>query len=362
MIPVYQPDLSGNEKAYLNECIDSSWISSKGRFIDSFEGAFQSFTDAKYATSVSNGTVAIHLALEALGIGPGDEVIVPTLTYIASVNPIVQVGATPVFVDSVESTWQISPSDIREKLSSRTKAIMVVHLYGQSAEMTEIMQIAEEHNLFVIEDCAEAFGTFYAGQHVGTFGDVGTFSFFGNKTITCGEGGMVTAKNKLVYERMKHLKSQGVSVEKQYWHDAIAFNYRLTNMQAAIGLAQIERADFFIKRKREIAGFYRENLSDLPLQVHAEQPNTLHSYWMTSILLADAAKRDLLRVYLTKNGIETRPLFYPVHTMPMYATGQSFPVAESIGSRGINLPSWPGLSTADLDKICSKIRDFFCEI
>ncbi len=219
MIPIYQPDLSGNEKKYLIECVESTWISSKGKFIDQFEEKFVEFTKADYATSVNNGTVAIHLALEALGISAGDEVIVPTLTYIASVNPIVQVGAIPVFVDSLESTWQVDPEDIRRKITPKTKAIMVVHLYGQSAEMDSIMQIAHEYNLLVIEDCAEAFGTFYKGQHVGTFGDVGTFSFFGNKTITCGEGGMVTAKDKAVYEKMKHLKNQGVSAEKQYWHD-----------------------------------------------------------------------------------------------------------------------------------------------
>lgn len=359
MIPIYQPDLSGNEKKYLVECVESTWISSRGKFIDQFEEEFIKFTRVPFATSVNNGTVAIHLALEALEIGAGDEVIVPTLTYIASVNPIVQVGATPVFVDSLEATWQVNPEDIKRKITSKTRAIMVVHLYGQSADMDAIMKIASEHNLLVVEDCAEAFGTFYKGQHVGTFGDVGTFSFFGNKTITCGEGGMVTARNEDVYERMKHLKNQGVSKEKQYWHDVVAFNYRMTNMQAAIGLAQIERAQQFITRKKEIAELYKKHLKDTPVVAHTEQPDTVHSYWMTSILVEKSDDREALRDFLKNEEIETRPLFYPVHTMPMYKTGEIFPIADSLGSRGINLPSWPGLSDEQVIFICEKIKKYF---
>ena len=359
MIPIYQPDLSGNEKKYLMECVDSTWISSKGKFIDQFEEKFMTFTKASFATSVHNGTVAIHLALEALGVTAGDEVIVPTLTYIASVNPIVQVGAVPVFVDSLESTWQVDPEDIKKKITPKTKAIMVVHLYGQASDMDAIMQIARDYNLLVIEDCAEAFGTLYKGQHVGTFGDVGAFSFFGNKTITCGEGGMVTAREKTVYEKMKHLKNQGVSATKQYWHDVVAFNYRMTNMQAAIGLAQIERAETFIARKKDIAELYKKYLSDVPVIVHQEQPETVHSYWMVSILVERTDDRECLRDFLKNFEIETRPLFYPVHTMPMYKKKGSFTVAESLGSRGINLPSWPGLTNEQVIFICTKIKEYF---
>ncbi len=358
MIPIYQPDLSGNEKKYLNECIDSTWISSRGKFIDKFEDEFCKFTESPYSTTVSNGTVAIHLALEALGIGKDDEVIVPALTYIASVNPIVQVGAKPVFVDSLESSWQVDPEDIKNKITSKTKAIMVVHLYGQSADMDAIMAIANEYKLLVIEDSAEAFGSLYKGKHVGTFGDIGTFSFFGNKTITCGEGGMVIAKDKKVYDRMKHLKNQGVSYEKQYWHDVVAYNYRMTNMQASIGLAQIERAEEFITRKREIAKLYKEYLTDSTVTVHEEQKDTYHSYWMTSILVKKAENRESLQNFLKENGIETRPLFYPVHTMPMYDNNESFPIAEDLGSRGLNLPSWPGLKNKDIEVICKKIKEY----
>lgn len=359
IIPVYKPDLSGNEKKYLLDCIESTWISSKGKYIEKFEEEFKNFTKATFCTSVSNGTVAIHLALVALNITSGDEVLVPTLTYVASVNPIVYVGARPVFVDSLKSTWQIDPIDIETKISSKTKAIIVVHLYGHAAEMDEIINIAKRHNIFIIEDCAEAFGTLYHGKHVGTFGDIGTFSFYGNKTITCGEGGMVTTKDKNIYEKIIRMKNQGVSDVREYWHDVIGFNYRMTNMQAAVGLAQIERAEEFVKRKREIASFYKRCLNNLPVSVHSEAPGIFHSYWMTSILTDNKSDRDELRKFLRTKGIETRPVFYPVHKMPPYGSKEYFPVAEDISLRGINLPSWPGLSDFSLQFICEKIKEYF---
>lgn len=361
MIPVYQPDLSGNEKKYLIECIESNWISSKGKFVHLFEEKFKEYIGIRFATTVSNGTVAIHLALVALGIEQGDEVIVPTLTYVASVNPIVQVGGKPVFVDSLEESWQMDPEDVRKKITPKTKAIIIVHLYGQSAEIDTLMEIAREYNLLVIEDCAEAFGTLYKGKHVGTFGDIATFSFYGNKTITCGEGGMVITKDERIYKRLIKLKNQGVSKEREYWHDVIGYNYRMTNMQAAIGLAQIERANEFINRKREIAELYKKYLADVPVIVHKEQPNTFHSYWMVSILVERPEDKETLRSYLKEKGIETRPLFYPVHLMPMYATGERLAVAENLSSRGINLPSWPRLSNEQVEFICKRIKEYFME-
>jgi perosamine synthetase len=277
MIPVYQPSLGGREKEYVNQCLDTTWISSKGEFISRFEQGFAKFIGAEHATTVNNGTVAIHLALEALGIKAGDEVIVPTLTYIASVNTIAQTGATPVFVDSIEETWQIDPADVRRKITPKTRAVMVVHLYGLPCDMDEIMKICQEHNLLLVEDCAEAFGTYYKGQHVGTFGDVATFSFFGNKTITTGEGGMVVVKDESVARRAFHLKNQGVSQSREYWHDILAYNYRMTNICAAIGLAQLERAPEILAQKRQIAQWYSEGLEGLPLKVHREQADTTHS-------------------------------------------------------------------------------------
>lgn len=359
MIPVYQPYFTGQEKNYVNQCLDSTWISSKGEFIGRFERHFADFIGAEYATSVCNGTVAIHLALEAIGIGDGDEVIVPTFTYIASVNTIIQTGATPVFVDSLEESWQIDPEDVKRKITPRTKAVMVVHLYGLPCNMDAITAICKEYGLLLVEDCAEAFGTRYKGQHVGTFGDVSTFSFFGNKTITTGEGGMVVFSDKNVMEKAYHLKNQGVSQTREYWHDVVAYNYRMTNICAAIGLAQLEQANEILAKKRQIAAWYREGLAGLPLKTHDERPDTLHSFWMCSVAVDDAQMRQPLRDFLKQASVETRPVFYPSHTMPHCATGQSFPVAESLASRGINLPSYPGLKHEDVNSVNNIIHQFF---
>ena len=359
-IPVYRPSLTGNEKKYVNECLDSTWISSKGKFISLFEKGFANFVDAQYAASVSNGTVAIHLALVVLGIGPGDEVIVPTLTYIASVNAITYTGAKPVFVDSTEDTWQMDPEDVEKKITPNTKAIMAVHLYGYPCEMDALTKIAKKHSLFIVEDCAEAIGTEYKGQNVGTFGDIAAFSFFGNKMITTGEGGMIVTNDQTLYDRSVHYKGQGLSKHRFYWHDVVGFNYRMTNICAAIGLAQLEQADKFIARKQEIAQQYIIHLEDLPLKFHKGGHGVKHSYWMCSILVDDPEKRDPLMDYLGAYGIETRPLFYPVHTMPMYAQNfQKHPVAEYLGWRGINLPSYPGLTDDEIKEVCTHIKTFF---
>lgn len=358
-IPIYQPSLTGNEKKYVSECLESTWISSKGKFLKEFEEKFACYTGIKYALGVCNGTVALHLALVALGIGPGDEVIVPTLTYIASVNTITYTGATPVFVDSLQTTWQMDPEDVRHKITPRTRAIMVVHLYGHPCNMDEIMKIAHKHNLLVIEDCAEAFGSKYNGAHVGSFGDIATYSFYGNKTITTGEGGMVVTNDKTLFDRANHFHGQGLAQHRQYWHDVIGYNYRMTNICAAIGLAQLEQADIFLMQKREIAQWYKGGLKDLPVKFHYEHNDVVHSYWMCSILVESAELRDPLRKHLENEGTETRPVFYPVHTMPMYAQRfQRHPRAEDIGARGINLPSWPGLSLNEVKNICQQIVKF----
>lgn len=359
-IPVYRPDLGGNVKSYVNECIESSWISGQGRFIDSFEQAFAARIGCQHAITVCNGTVALHLALVALGIGPGDEVIVPTLTYIASVNAITYTGATPVFVDSLRDTWQMDPEDVRRCVNERTRAIMAVHLYGHPCDMSALGDIARQHRLFVIEDCAEAFGSSYHDQHVGTFGDIATFSFYGNKTITTGEGGMVVTNDKTLYDRCRRFRGQGLAAYREYWHDLVGYNYRMTNVAAAIGLAQLERADEFIERKRTLAARYAEALGNLPLEIHTEALNHVHSYWMVSVLVDDPERRDPLRSYLKAEGIETRPLFYPVHTMPPYARNyRRYEVAEDISWRGINLPSWPALSDAEFERIAKALSNYF---
>lgn len=359
-IPLYIPGLVGNEKKYVNECLESTWISSKGKFIKEFEDKFCEYIDAKYATAVSNGTTALHLALETLGITQGDEVIVPTFTYIASVSSIVYTGATPVFVDSVEETWQIDPEDVKRKITHRTKAIMAVHLYGQMCDMDSIMKIADEHNLLVIEDCAEAFGSKYKGRHAGTFGNIAAFSFYGNKTITTGEGGMLVTNDYYLYDKAYHLKMHGVSTVREYWHDVIGYNYRMTNICAAIGLAQLEHADDILAKKRKIAMSYNEKLKNLPVTIHHEQHDTINSFWMYTILVENVKVREALREHLHKNGVETRPTFYPAHTMPMFAhTYSKFKVSENLAIRGINLPSYPGLTEDQIDFVCTTIKSFF---
>lgn len=359
-IPIYQPDLSGREREYVDECLTSTWISSKGRFIGEFEDAFGQYVGAGFAAACSNGTVALHLALLALGIGPGDEVIVPTLTYIASVNAIRYVGATPVFCDSEAQGWQADPASIGSLVTPRTRAIMVVHLYGGAVDMASIGEIARKHDLFVVEDCAEAIGTLVSGQHVGTLGDIATFSFFGNKTITTGEGGMVVTNNASLHERVVRLKGQGLATGREYWHDVVGYNYRMTNICAAIGLAQMERIEEFLKGKRRVAEGYRMRLADVPVTFQQAHPGGAHSHWMVSLAVETAEHRDPLRAALADAGIETRPVFFPIHSMPMYAErSRSIPIAEDIARRGINLPSWPGLDDAQLDRIGSVISRYY---
>jgi perosamine synthetase len=350
--------LNGNEKRYVNECLESTWISSKGSFIPEFEKRFADFIDVQYAASVSNGTVALHVALVALGIGSGMEVIVPTLTYIASVNAIAYTGATPVFVDSLHCTWQMDPDDVRRKITGRTRAILAVHLYGHPCDMAALCAIAKEHDLLLIEDCAESFGSLYDSRHTGTFGDVATFSFFGNKTITTGEGGMVVTNDETIHQRVVHFKGQGLAKYREYWHDVIGYNYRMTNICAAIGLAQLEQAENLIERKRQIADWYMEELADSPVKFHKAYGNVSHTHWMCSILVEHPQYRDRLRAELAAAGVETRPVFYPVHTMPMYSRFfQKHPVAESLGWRGINLPSYPDLTREQVGEISAIIRN-----
>jgi perosamine synthetase len=357
--PVYQPSLNGNEKKYVNECLDSSWISGKGKFINEFETNFAKYIDAKHATTVCNGTVALHLALEALGIGEGDEVIVPTLTYIASVNAITYTGAKAVFVDSLEDTWQMDFKDVEKKITTSTKAIMCVHLYGHPCDMKNLVEVAKNNSLFLIEDCAEAIGSIYEGKHVGTFGDVATFSFYGNKTITTGEGGMVVTNDETLHERLVHLKGQGLAKYREYWHDAIGYNYRMTNICAAIGLAQLEKIDEILSKKHQIANWYNEALKGTQYELHIESENVVHSYWMCTVLIPEGIDRHALKVFLMENGIETRPMFYPIHTMPIYSQKyEKHQVAEGLARRGMNLPSYPGLGKEDINEIVAVIMQY----
>ncbi len=360
-IPVYKPYLNGNERKYLNECLDSTWISSKGEYIQAFEKNFCCFVDAPFAISVCNGTVALHLALLGLEIKPHDEIIVPALTYVATVNAIKYMGAVPVFADSLPSHWQIDPHDVRRKISRKTKAILAVHLYGHPSDMEELKEIADENEIFLVEDCAEAFGSFYRGRHVGNHGIVSTYSFFGNKTITTGEGGMVVCHNEALFRKMSMLKNQGCSSTRAYWHEEIGYNYRMTNLAAAIGVAQLEQASEILDKKRRIAEKYAEALQGLPVQLHTEKSDCKHSYWMVSILVEKAGIRDMLRDFLLSQKIETRPFFHPIHRLPMYVDSKDAdcPIAEDLSARGINLPSFPDLSLMEVEFICGQIKAFY---
>jgi perosamine synthetase len=361
VIPVYRPDLSGNERRYVLDCIDSSWISSLGVYIEQFECALAEATGAAHAVAVCNGTVALHLALHCLGVGPGDEVIVPSFTYIASVNTIAQTGATPVFADCRAADWMLDPADVARRITPRTRALLPVHLYGGAADMPALMALARAHGLAVVEDCAEALGTTIAGRHVGLFGEVGTFSFFGNKTVTCGEGGMVICTDAALAQRLRMVKGQGQSLTRRYWHEMLGFNYRMTNIAAAIGLAQIERLGPTLARKRAIGRQYRAMLAALPVTFQAIDERVAASDWLVSLLLPPGVDRDRLMAAMFSRGVDTRPVFYCAHQMPMYAAGAVLPVSEDIAARGISLPSYPTLTELEMERVAESLREALAE-
>ncbi|MBK0382077.1 aminotransferase class V-fold PLP-dependent enzyme [Pedobacter sp. SD-b] len=367
-IPIMQPQLSGNELAYVSDCITSGWISSQGSYVKRFEEAFTKYCQMPYALAVSNGTTSLHLALVSLGIGAGDEVIIPDFTFAATINAILYTGAVPVIVDVDLTSWTIDPICIKKAITPKTKAIMPVHIYGHAADMDVIMEIANEHQLFVIEDSAEALGSTYHDQPIGSFGDVSSFSFFGNKTITTGEGGMLLFKDKAVYERAAILRDHGMSKNKRYWHDMIGFNYRMTNMQAAVGVAQMERVDDIVYHKRKIAQFYDQALRKYPsLQLHGEKDHTTNSYWLYTFLIKESSKfnREELAERLAKNGIETRPTFYPMHSMPIYAKyGRKEDLKNSIyiSETGLSLPSYADITMEELENVTAAIATAFTTI
>ena len=354
-LPVYRPDLSGNERAYVLECIDSSWISSLGVFIERFERALAEATGAAHAIAVCNGSVALHLAMHVLGLGPGDEVIVPSFTYISSVNTIAQTGATPVFAESRRSDWLIDVEDVAGRITSRTKAILPVHLYGHACDMAALQVLAAQHGIAIVEDCAEALGTTLSGRHVGTFGEIGTFSFFGNKTVTTGEGGMVITDDATLASRLRQTKGQGQSLTRRYWHEIMGFNYRMTNIAAAIGTAQMERLPMILERKRALATQYRALLASCSVEFQQALPDMVGSDWLITLLLPEGTDRGQVMSNLQCQGIETRPVFYPAHQMPMYDSPLRLPIAESISARGISLPSYPDLTGQDVERVATAL-------
>ncbi len=357
-IPVYTPLLNGREEKYVLDAVRSGWISSLGRYVNRFEEDFARFCGVRNAVSVSNGTVALHLALHALGIGPGDEVIVPSLTFVATANAVHYTGATPVFADVDATTWCIDPADVARRTTPRTRAIMPVHLYGHPAPMDELRALAEEHDLLIVEDAAEGHGAQIGERMAGSLGDIAAFSFYANKIVTTGEGGMLTTDDDALAARCRMLRDHAMPPQRRYWHDEVGFNYRMTNLQAAVGVAQMERIASLIARKRAIAARYIERLSGLPgLTLPAERPGCTSVYWMVSLLVEPPfpLTRDALILALREQGIDSRPFFYPLDMLPPYFSPTPRPVSLQLSGTGLNLPSSPALTDAQVDYICAAI-------
>lgn len=361
MIPIAEPKIGKAELKNAMEAIKSGWVSSRGRFIGLFEEQFARFHGMRYAVSTSNGTNALHLALRALDIGPGDEVIVPTFTFVASVNVIHYCGAKPVFVDAHPAYWGMDPSAVAKAITPRTRAIMIVHLYGHSCDVTPILAVAKKHKLMVVEDNAEGLGTYYRGRRTGTFSDISCFSFYGNKVMTTGEGGMCLTNRRDLVKRMAILRDHGMSLERRYWHEVVGFNYRMTNIQAAIGLAQLRQLETFLKKRRQIAQWYTAALAPLAkaglIGLQPMMSWSTQNHWMFSILIPEGEpRRSEFMNELYRQGIEARPFFAPVHTFPPYDKGLKFPVAEKLSQQGLNLPMSVNLTRAQVRQITDAIR------
>src|SRR3989344_3227290 len=361
-IPVAKPVIGKEEERLALECIRSTWISLTGEFLTRFEKYFADFLQVPYATTCANGTAALHLALLSHNIKVGNEVLLPALTFVSTANAIRYCGARPVFVDIDEKTWNIDVKQIENKITPRTRAIIPVHLYGYPAAMDQIMKIATKHRLVVIEDAAEAHGAIYKQKLVGSYGDVGCFSFYGNKIITTGEGGMITTQKKSVYKKLLLYKNHGMSEKKKYFHPVIGYNYRMTNLQAAIGLAQLSKIKTFLTKRDHIAGVYRKLLT--PVTGIVMQPKQSIDCkpvcWLFSILITPAYKksRRALQGYLREQGIDSRRFFYPITHLPMYRTKEKFPVATRVSDQGISLPSSPNLTDKEIKFIAGKIQQF----
>jgi len=351
-IPVALPDLKGNEFNYLADAFLSTWISSSGEYIKQFEENFSGYCNVKHGVAVSNGTVAIHLALRVLGVGEGDEVIIPDLTFAATINAVLHANATPVVVDIDKHDWTISPTEFQKAITSKTKAIIPVHVYGQPCDMDSIMKIAKENNIYVIEDCAEAHGSEYKGQKVGSFGDISCFSFFGNKVITTGEGGMCITNSSELDERMRVLRDHGMSKTKKYWHEEVGYNYRMTNLQAAIGLAQLERIDEILDWRSTLENQYREELKNISkIKFQAIIPERQKITWLVSILIEDGNKDEVLKI-LNNANIDARPFFYSLCEMDIYKQYLfSNENSLQISKQGINLPTNTSVSVDTIQRI-----------
>ena len=364
IIPVCEPTLGGNELKYVQQAIETNWISSAGRFIGDFEARFAEYCGARYGIACANGTVAMHLAMATLGLEPGDEVIIPTFTMIATANAVTYCGARPVLVDMEPDYWQMDLNQVEAKITPRTKAIVPVHIYGHPTDMEPLMALAQQHGLLVIEDAAESHGAEYKGRRTGGLGDAAGFSFYGNKIITTGEGGMVTTNNREIARLAWNLRDHAFSHERHFWHKFVGFNYRMTNLQAAVGLAQLEQLDGFVAARRQHALEYNCRLHGIPgIRTPWEASWARNVYWMYGILVDEAEygmDRDALRQVLADQGVETRTFFIPMHCQPVYweqYKGERYPVAEDLCRRGFYLPSASSLTIDEIEYVTSIIRN-----
>ena len=368
LIPVNEPDLTGNERKYLNECIDTGWISSEGPFIREFETRFAARVGRRYGIAVCNGSAALDAAVAALDIGPGDEVILPTFTIISCAAAVSRLGATPVVIDCDAATWNMDVDAIESRITSKTKAIMPVHIFGLPVDMDPLLEIARRHNLRVIEDAAEMIGQTYRDKPCGSFGDISTFSFYPNKHVTTGEGGMIVTDDDALAERCRGLRNLAMKAPRRFVHDEIGWNFRMTSMQAAIGLAQLERLDEFVPRKRHIFERYTQLLSDIP-SLQLPVPCTEYAKninWVYGVVIADDAPFDAEEAMkrLAAKKIGTRPFFWPMHEQPVYRRaglfdGERYPNAERIARRGFYLPSGLTLKDEQIDRVSAAMHELF---
>lgn len=366
--PVSKPVLAGREKEYVVDALDSGWISSNGAYIGRFESAVAARLDTDWSLAVCNGTVALHVACLALDLRPGQSVIVPTLTYVATANAVSYCGAKVVLADVSPQDGGLTADSVRAAWRSDTVGVIAVHLYGFPAPVDEITDLCRERGAWLIEDCAESLGASLKGRPTGSFGDAATFSFYGNKTISTGEGGLVTLRDPTLRQRATMLRGQGMDPARRYWHPMIGYNYRMTNVAAAIGLGQVECADYHLSERRRIAARYARVLAPLEADGLAamprEMPDSRGSFWLSCLVLGrggPAVRDAVMDRLLSQHGIETRPYFVPMHRLPMYAVDASFPVATRLAEHGMNLPSYSGLSDADIDwigeQVVAAVRD-----
>jgi perosamine synthetase len=367
-IPVNEPLLDGNEKKYLIECIETGWISSEGPFVKMFEERFAERVSRKYGIAVANGSVALDASVVALGLGPGDEVIMPTFTIISCAAAIVRAGAKPVLVDCDPFTWNMVPEQVAEKITSKTKAIMVVHIFGLPVDIDPILDLAEKHGLFVIEDAAQMHGQTYKGRPCGSFGHLSTFSFYPNKHVTTGEGGMIVTDDPLLADKCRSLRNLCFKPEQRFVHDELGWNFRMTNLQAALGVAQLERLDDFVRIKKSMGANYSALLRNvLGIQLPVESKDYAENiYWVFGVVLGEEIAFDAKGAMerLTHAGVGTRPFFWPMHEQPVFKkmglfAGETYPVAEHIARRGFYIPSGIALTIDMQHAVSNKIMELF---